>query len=567
MTLLDGRLLDEGAELTADIAVVGAGPAGIATALTLADAGHHVVLIESGATRFDAATQHLGGTVGDDPHHVSMDLATRRQIGGASNLWGGRCIPFDPIDFESRAIAGGVSWPVSYEEIARFFQPACDWCVCGRAIFDVREIPTLAHRAIVPGFVDGAVRASALERSSLPTNFGRHYMRRLKRSRNLRLVSGLTCTEIACRDTGQAVDHLRARTLDGRRVSVRASKYVIACGGIETTRLLFASNRLHPSGLGNHSGHLGRWYMAHVETRVAEVHFTTPPAETVYGHERDSAGVYVRRRFTLSPDLQRKERLPNLSMWLVNPKLSDARHRSAVLSFAYLMLISPVGRFFVAEGIRQAHIDATGQTSIRRHLANVGRSPLAAAWFAATFGYQRYLRRGRKVPGFFVRSASNVYPIVYHGEHLPSFESHMRPSTQVDRVGMPRLETHLRFSQVDVGSVRQACMILDRALRSQGLGHVSFLYDDVEAAVRQQLFGGYHQAGTTRMSELSQEGVVDRNLAVHGFDDLFIASSSTFVTSGQANSTFLLIAFALRLADHLKRELSAGPRALAATAN
>jgi choline dehydrogenase-like flavoprotein len=565
MTALDGRRLDDGAELTADVAVVGAGPAGIVTALTLADAGHVVALIESGATRFDPATQRLGNTVGDDPHHVSMDLATRRAIGGASNLWGGRCIPFDPVDFETREITGGVRWPVSYEELARFFQSACDWCVCGRALFDVRDIPTLAHRAIVPGFVDGAVRATALERSSLPTNFGSHYLRRLKRSKNLTLMTGLTCTEIACQEPGR-VDHLRTSTLEGRCVTIRASKYVIACGGVETTRLLFASNRLDPSGLGNHSGHLGRWYMAHVETRVAEVHFSTPPEETVYGHERDLDGVYVRRRFTLSNEVQRQQSLPNLSLWLVNPKLADPRHRSAILSFAYLMLASPVGRFFIAEGIRQAHVEASGHVSIWRHVANVLRNPLAAARFAVSFGYQRYLRRGRKVPGFFVRSASNVYPLVYHGEHVPSFDSYVKPATAVDRVGMPRLETRLQFSDVDIASVRQAHTILDQELRNQGLGYVNFLHEDVEAAVRAQLFGGYHQAGTTRMSEHPEEGVVDRNLAVHGFDDLFIASSSTFVTSGQANSTFLLITLAVRLADHLHRELGARPKALAITA-
>jgi choline dehydrogenase-like flavoprotein len=50
--------------------------------------------------------------------------------------------------------------------------------------------------------------------------------------------------------------------------------------------------------------------------------------------------------------------------------------------------------------------------------------------------------------------------------------------------------------------------------------------------------------------------VVDMNLAVHGYPDLYVASSSTFVTSGQANSTFMIIVFALRLADYLNRQFS-----------
>lgn len=550
-------------QIEADVAVVGAGPAGIVVALELARAGHRVVLLESGGTRFDADTQRLGDTVGGDGHHVEMSLATRRQVGGASNLWGGRCVPFDPVDFESRPLVGDTSWPIGYEEISPYLQRACDWCRCGEAVFDADDVPGLAGRSIVPGFVDGEVCASALERWSLPTNFGRVYRKALESCPSLRLEAGLTCTEIVSRpreDGSWAVDRLEARGPAGRRVEIRAGRYVIAAGGLESTRLLFASNREHPDGIGNHSGHLGHWYMAHVETRVAQVHFTTPPEETIHAHERDHDGVYVRRRFTIEPEAQLDQRLPNVAMWLVNPQIGDASHGSGILSFVYLMLISPVGRYFVAEGIRQSHVKTSRPTTVRAHLRNVLRDLGPATAFALTFGYQRFVRRGRKVPGFFVPSASNVYPLLYHGEHLPHWESSVEPAAERDALGMSRLRTHLYFSEEDVLNVRRAHEALDRSLRAQGLGHVEFLYDDVEQAVREQLFGGYHQCGTTRMSANAEDGVVDGNLAVHGFEDLFIASSSTFPTSSQANSTFMLIAFALRLAAHLVGELRAEPR-------
>ena len=77
--------------------------------------------------------------------------------------------------------------------------------------------------------------------------------------------------------------------------------------------------------------------------------------------------------------------------------------------------------------------------------------------------------------------------------------------------------------------------------------------NDLEASVWEQAGDGFHQVGTTRMSEHPQDGVVGTNCNVHGLDNLFVASSSIFVTSGQANSTFMIVAFALRLADHLKK--------------
>lgn len=556
--------MSEPRSIDADVAVVGAGPAGIVVGLELARAGHRVVLLDSGGLRFDPEVQQLGDAVGEDSLHVEMSLATRRQVGGASNLWGGRCVPFDPVDFEPRPLAGDALWPIDYDEMAGYLQRACDWCRCGRAVFDATELPELAGRSLVPGFVDGEVRATALERWSLPTNFGRVYREELERTPRLRLETGLTCTEIVPRADAAGgasrVDRLEARSADGERVEIRASRYVIAAGGLESTRLLLASRRANPSGIGNHSGQLGRWYMAHTEVRVAQVHFDTPPEQTIYGHERDREGVYVRRRFTLSPELQRQEGLPNVALWMVNPEIGDASHGSGILSFVYLMLSSPLGQRFVAEGIRQAHLKTTRPASARAHLGNVMRDIGPASAFALRFGYQRFLRRGRKVPGFFVPSSTNTYRLLYHGEHLPHWESFVEPAAECDANGMPRLRTHLHFSDEDVDSVRRVHEALDRDLRRQGLGHVEMLYDDVEGAVREQLFGGYHQAGTTRMSALPEHGVVDRDLAVHGFDDLFVASSSTFPTSSQANSTFTLVALALRLADGLADELAGQSR-------
>jgi choline dehydrogenase-like flavoprotein len=552
---IDATRLPTATTLEAEVVIVGAGPAGITLALELAGAGHRVLLVESGSGSYNTDVQRLGETSGHDSAHVPMSLATRRQIGGASNLWGGRCVPFDPIDLQRRVVTGNASWPIDYDQLAKYFPRACKWCTCGEPTFDATLIPSLAGESLVPGWPEREIRSTSLERWSSSTNFARTYRAQLRSSPNVTLISSLTCTEIITKSLGNSVEHLLARTLNGAEIKLRAKRYVLACGGIESTRLLFASRSSGGGAIGNHSRHLGRWYMAHLGASIAELHLSTAPERTIYDFERDPDGIYVRRRFTFSPDYLAEHDLPNVAMWLDNPEIADPSHGDAVLSLVYLVLVSPLSRYFVAEGIRRRKIDTANPGSKWLHVRNILRSLPRATKFSLMFGFERFVRRGYKVPGVFVPNASNVYRLYYHAEHLPHEDSRITPTCHVDALGMPRMQTQLRFKDEDIHAAIKAHEHFDRYLREHGIGFLRYLHEDREADLREQLLDGYHQAGTTRMSARPEDGVLDPQLAVHGFEDLFVASSSAFVTSGQANSTFMIVVFALRLADHLHRTL------------
>jgi hypothetical protein len=67
-----------------------------------------------------------------------------------------------------------------------------------------------------------------------------------------------------------------------------------------------------------------------------------------------------------------------------------------------------------------------------------------------------------------------------------------------------------------------------------------------------------HPTGTTRMASDPRFGVVDINCEVHDVRGLFVAGSSIFPTTGAANPTFMIVATAIRLADHLKQAFLTG---------
>lgn len=548
--LINSEDLEDKTILESHVAVVGAGPAGIVLALELEKLGCDVILVESGCINLSRNIQNLNEVNYFDPQfHASMSDCTRRQVGGTSVIWGGRCVPYDPIDFDSRDYIPHSSWPIDYEEISAYFQSACDYFFCGSSEFNIYNIPNIKQKSIVPGLPDKEVLTSKLERWSLPTNFGKEYFNVLKQSTRIKLFYRLTCIEIETNTRGTYVEQIQAKTLNGKTALIRSKQYILAGGALNTTRLLLASDRKHPGGIGNHSGLLGRFYMGHLSGEIAVIHFTTPAKLTEFGFDRDPGRIYVRRRFSFTREFLNEKKLANIVAWLGAPRFGDPSHLNGILSAAYIALNFPILKNYLASTAIRNQLFKGGYWP---HIRNILKDLPSIFAFMPSFTYKRFVAH-RKIPALFVHSDLNEYPLHYHSEQVPNFDSVVSLSSNHDELGMRRLDINLRYTQQDIDSVIRAHRYWDQHLRKYNCGYLKYLTHDLEASIWEQTRDGFHQIGTTRMSEHPQDGVVDVNCKVHGVDNLFVASSSTFVTSGQANSTFMIVAFALRLAEHLKR--------------
>ena len=97
--------------LESDVCVVGGGAAGVALARSLSRRGHDVCLLEAGGMDFEQATQDLclGDNLGME--YYELEHSRLRFFGGTTNIWGGRSIPLDRIDFEKRDWVPYSGWP------------------------------------------------------------------------------------------------------------------------------------------------------------------------------------------------------------------------------------------------------------------------------------------------------------------------------------------------------------------------------------------------------------------------------------------------------------------------
>ena len=496
--ILDANLFGTGffAEQQFDVCIAGGGVAGIIAARRLATHGLRVALIEAGGTEFTEESQdfYKGETVGHE--YFDLDVTRLRYLGGTSNHWAGWCRPLDPIDFEPKGYVEWSGWPISHEDLEPYLAEASS----------VLDISTDFDAPVDP--TDENLQPSRFQFSP-PTRLRPKYEGELAASDRITTFLNLSVTDIRLNEARSAVDHLKCRrsnVVEGGDVELRADHYVLAMGGLEIPRLLLNSNRQIPAGIGNERDLVGRFFMDHPHFNLGRmiVHDIAPPTLG------QAAGLKERVRalicsseptYNLVNFVRPRFTCRRLETWAVTPTFMHSRH---VLNC----------------GIR-VHVDTdseAGGTNFN------GR--LDAAY-----------------------------------EQAPNPNSRVTLSDELDAYGLRRIVLDWRLSELDRRTARESAFEIGKKLIGLDKGRLKladWLTDDSRnfPGLDTDEVAGHHHMGTTRMADSPDHGVVDANCKVFGMENLFIASSSVFPTSGHANPTLTIAQMSLRLADHLRdREL------------
>ena len=309
MSVQDIRELPEGHRVSSDVCIIGAGPAGITVALTLAKGGLHVVLLEAGGREIDHRTQRLyeGEIAGQN--YRPLDVTRLRMLGGSTNHWEGYCRPLDRTDIEE---AEGQGWPIPYRELREYYEQAQRLCELPPFDYEADSWANEFHLPLLDVRSTG-VANSVIHRSP-PTRFGERYEDELVASGNIDVYLFANVVELVAEQN--RVSSVTIADFDGTLRHVEAEQVVVAAGGIENARLLLASDQGRPGGLGNQHDLVGRYFAEH--PHFGSGHLLLPDESPIdfYLEESHVDEAAVRGLFTLDPQIRRSHGIGNIAALL-----------------------------------------------------------------------------------------------------------------------------------------------------------------------------------------------------------------------------------------------------------
>ena len=518
---LDGSAPDQ---FEADVAIIGAGAAGITMARRLLAGGATVLLLESGGEDYEPAAADLNAGDNVGLPYYDLDSARLRFFGGTTAIWGGRCAELDPLDFQKKPWVEYSGWPLGADELRPYYSAA-------REALDLpHSTPAIDGSSLLRGLSSSelAVRTWMFDRRF--DRFGLSANQALIDEPRLTALTHATVREIIPSENGQTIERLEILGQGNRKAEVRARTYVLAAGGIENPRLLLASNSVVTSGLGNHNDLVGRFFMEHPHARGGRI---------VGARVWDVLKAFGKRRcgnIECSPLLTPSERLQE-SRGILNSAVTIAARppeggKRRLMKQAYLYAKHSMAPTKKGRGLWKT----------RRRVGRQVKQLIGPVrpWWSCVSGQWELA-------------------LVLRAEQAPNPDSRVTLGPSVDATGMPRVQLDWRMRDQDVESAAALVETLGRQAAARGVGRVEaaqWLHDRprqwaFDELVSDHPLGGFHHMGTTRMADDPNRGVTDGSGRVHGIDNLYVAGSSLFPTSGWANPTLTILALSLRTAEHI----------------
>ncbi len=500
-----------------------------------------------GATRdrpfgeFDAC---IGGwNIDGEPYTraegTQFDWWRARMLGGRTNHWGRISLRFGPDDFKRGDLDGlSPNWPISYDDIKPYYDRV-DRLV---GIFgSVEGLPNEPDGIFLPPPRPRAFELMVKESSdrlgvtcipgrlsvlTKPMN-GRmacHYCGGCNRgcnananfsspnvlifpaqqTKNLTVITGAMAREVTVGSDGLATGVAYIDTATGEDRHVSAKVVVLAASSCESSRILLNSrSSVHPNGIANHSGVVGKWLTDTTGTDVTG--FIPRLVDLPVANEDGVGGGHI-----------------YMPWWLDNAKLDFPR-----------------GYHIEVYGGRRSQPGAGFMGGIHRYPGGGGYG----------VGLKRdYRKYWGSTVGFSGR-----------GEMIPNKDSYCELDPTVkDKYGIPVLRFHFKWDESEYNQVKHMQETF-RALIADMGGEVWSPMPTRERGYGIAAGGRIiHELGTVRMGSRADDSCLNAQCQAWDCKNVFVADGGPFVSQADKNPTWTIMALAWRTSDYIIEQRKAG---------
>jgi hypothetical protein len=486
-----------------DICIIGTGPAGAFATKDLANHGKDVVVIEAGGKDVDSEVDNIID-VENSNIPGTPDFGFSQQIGGASNLWGGSFVELDEVDFIKREEFGFNGWLFKKDELVKYYKKVDKYIgielyknlsndnkkFIGKKNIDMRYIITM----------DKPFNTKVLLENNL---------------NNITLLDNSVAIQLILSSSKQnikAVEIYDKRTKCTKKIY--AKQYILASGTLTNIRLLLHSLKNIRSNIPKLYNNIGRYFSTHPKGDIGTLKLYNPINydNSLVSFIKQDKFIYW-HQFGLNKDFLLEHTLLNHCL-----RFSSPFHQR--ISRIFDMIKKIIGAIPIFRNGKLANI-----------LVKLGVHIFKFIDHARFFSFNN---KKLVIRAFFDQKSSSINRVTI--------------SDKTSKEGLPLAKIDYMFDETDWEEVEKFINIFSQELERLDIGKLEY-----KRPTKDKFTGMHsHFIGGTRMGESSDNSVVDKNLKVHGFHNLYLSGPSTFPSFGYANPFYSIAALSLRLADYLK---------------
>jgi len=493
-----------------DICIIGGGTVGLYLANKLVKLGNKVVICEAGDLN-----PVLSTNIGMDPIFTDSIYSAAQKgrsfgLGGTSVLWGGQLIPFSKYDV-NLDVNGWINILSTIDKYSK-------------NVYKTLGIDELLNHFLLADYylkeyssILSNNNFVALVSEWLPfnkRNFS-YLLKGLNSYDNLDIYINSIVTSWAKNENSDNSSNLHvksiiAKSINGNSVNIYANKFIIAAGSIESTRILLEINKQLLPNI--NTSNLGHFLSDHLSASIATVN---------------------------TNDFNKIKNL-------FSPRLKNGRLRTFRFIDSSLNSFNQKGFYHFIFNQNSIAFDIIRNFMYRKNLELPKlkiNQYYDLIYELSLFLFNKYYKNK-----LFISEKSTIN-IQFDFEQMPKFSNSISLIDELDCFGRKKININWKISDEDYCFMKTAAINLFNNWPKQELNMDIFVKNDF-ILDSSKLYDTYHPVGTCKIGN-KNEGVVNTNLVVHGYKNLFLISTGIFPSAGTANPTFSLLCYAEFLADFL----------------